>query len=217
MYVWHRLPIWHRDRCEAFEQGAVTVDVQAEIHRVDAEVRGAGLFPGGDVPLPVLLAGAEGIDPRVDADLLRIATDRFGRLAEQLQFRVLGAVDRTHREPAIAEPGGALDRDLGRAADPDRDRPLDRQWIEPGLGDGVEFAAEGDDRLGPEAAEQLDLLLLAPPAGAEVLAERLVLDRVPADADPEPELAGGQDIDLSRLLGDERGLPLGQDHDARNQ
>ena len=46
----------------------MAVDVQAEVHRVDAEMRCSGFLPGGDVALPVLLSGAKGVDPGVDAD-----------------------------------------------------------------------------------------------------------------------------------------------------
>ena len=49
----------------------------------------------------------------------------------------------------------------------------------------------------------------------EVLAECLVLDMVPAYADPQPQAAPGQDVDLGRLLGDQRGLALGGYQDAR--
>ena len=70
---------------------------------------------------------------------------------------------------------------------------------------------EVDDRLGPEAAEHLDLLLRAPSAVPEVLAERLELDVVPAQADSEPEPPAREQVDLGGLLGDEGGLALGQD------
>ena len=81
----------------------------------------------------------------------------------------------------------------------------------------VEFAVEGHRRLGPQAPQQLDLLLgpLAPVA--EVLAERLVLDRVPADADAQPEPAAAEQVDLGGLFGDQRGLALRQDDDPGDQ
>ena len=46
----------------------------------------------------------------------------------------------------------------------------------------------GDDRLGPEPAHQIDLLLEAPGSVLEVHPEPLELDRVPADPDAEPAI-----------------------------
>jgi hypothetical protein len=47
------------------------------------------------------------------------------------------------------------------------------------------FTGEGHRLLGPEATQQLDLFFAPPAAVGEVLAERLVLDGVPADADTQ--------------------------------
>src|SRR5205085_1930233 len=77
--------------------------------------------------------------------------------------------------------------------------------------DRVPAAVERDRRLRPERAEQLDLLLAARAAVAERLAEGLVLDGVPADADPEPQPAAAEQVDLGGLLGHQHGLPLRQD------
>jgi hypothetical protein len=117
------------------------------------------------------------------------------------------------REPAVGEPAGPPVRGGRLAAEPDRDRPLHRHRREPGAGHPLVRAAERDARLGPQPAQQLDLLLDPAASGGEVLAERLVLDLVPAEPDAEPELAAGQQVDLRGLLGDERGLPLRQDDD----
>src|SRR5204863_3348243 len=64
---------------------------------------------------------------------------------------------------------------------------------------------------------QLELFLDALAAIREVLAERLELDGVPADADAETQTSAREDVHLGRLLGDERGLTLRQDEDARDQ
>ena len=64
---------------------------------------------------------------------------------------------------------------------------------------------------------QLDLLLEAAAAVREVLAERLVLDEVPADPEAEPELPVRQQVDLGRLLGEQRRLALRRDDDARDE
>jgi hypothetical protein len=63
-------------------------------------------------------------------------------------------------------------------------------------------------------AAEVDLLAYPAAAIGEVLAERLVLDRVPAQAYAEPELAASEQVNLRCLLGDQRGLPLRQDDDA---
>ena len=51
----------------------------------------------------------------------------------------------------------------------------------------------------------------------EVLAERLELDEVPAEPDAEPEVPASEDVDLGRLLRDERGLPLRQHEHAGDE
>ena len=56
------------------------------------------------------------------------------------------------------------------------------------------------------------------PASAvgEVLTQRLVLDRVPAQSDAEPEATLGEQVHLGRLLGHQGGLPLRQDDPRRS-
>jgi len=51
----------------------------------------------------------------------------------------------------------------------------------------------------------------------DVLAERLELDRVPADADAQAQPSPREDVDRGRLLGDEGRLTLGQDENAGGQ
>ena len=68
-----------------------------------------------------------------------------------------------------------------------------------------------------QPAQQRDLLGHPSSPLAEGLAERLVLDGVPADADAEPEPSLGQQVDLGGLLGDEGGLPLRQDDHPGDQ
>ena len=51
----------------------------------------------------------------------------------------------------------------------------------------------------------------------EVLAQGLVLDVVPADAHAEAQAAAREHVDRRRLLGDQRGLALGQDEDAGDE
>src|ERR1022692_4364208 len=102
-------------------------------------------------------------------------------------------------------------------AEPHRDRPLDRQRRESRPGYLLVAARVRDRALGPQPAQQGDLLGHPGAAVGEALAERLVLDGVPAEADSQPKPAAGQQVHFRRLLGDERGLPLRQDDDAGHQ
>jgi len=56
--------------------------------------------------------------------------------------------------------------------------------------------------LAPQRPEQLDLLVDARPAVGELLAEGLVLDGVPPEADAQAEVPAGEEVDFGRLLGD---------------
>ena len=56
----------------------------------------------------------------------------------------------------------------------------------------MEAAREVDRWFGEEAAEYLDLFFLSRATRLEVLAERLVLDVVPAGPDTEAETAAGR-------------------------
>ena len=85
------------------------------------------------------------------------------------------------------------------------------QRVDAGILDRVVLAGEGDVRLGPQRLHDLDLLLRAAAAVAEILVEAGELDRVPADPDPEPEASAAQHVERGGLLGDEHGLALRQD------
>src|SRR5437870_7289506 len=71
--------------------------------------------------------------------------------------------------------------DLALAAHPYRYRPLDGQGIDAGVGDAMVLSGERHELSRPQRAHHLDLLLDPPSACGEVFAERLELDRVPAD------------------------------------
>ena len=86
-----------------------------------------------------------------------------------------------------------------------------------GAGHPVELAGEGHRALGPQLAEQPDLLLEPSTPAVEVLAQRLVLDGVPSDADTEPESTPGQEIDFGGLLRHQHRRALRQDRDPGDQ
>src|SRR5437867_4606309 len=121
------------------------------------------------------------------------------------------------REPAVGDLGHALEHGLGHAAEPHRNGALDWERIDAGAVEVVVGALEGHDRLGPQLAHDRDLLGDAPAPGVEVLVQRLVLDVVPADADPQTQTPGGEDVHRRGLLGHQRGLALGEDDDAGHQ
>ena len=66
-------------------------------------------------------------------------------------------------------------------------------------------------RLGPQRLHDLDLLLRAAAAVAEILVEADELDRVPADPDAKTEASAAQHVERGSLLGDEHRLALGED------
>ena len=88
-----------------------------------------------------------------------------------------------------------------------------RGRIEPDVAQPVPAALEGDEVLAPEPSQHVHLLFHPAPAVTEVLVQGLELDRVPADADAEPRPSPVEDVELGPLLGDERGLALGEDED----
>src|SRR5260370_33554085 len=73
------------------------------------------------------------------------------------------------------------------------------------------------DLLTPEEAHHLDLFFYDPPSRMEIHAQGLIFYRVPAYPYAEAYLAACENVHLRRLLGDERGLPLREDDDSRNQ
>jgi hypothetical protein len=74
-----------------------------------------------------------------------------------------------------------------------------------------------DERLGSELAEDFDLFFDATPACLKRLAERVVLDVVPANPNAKAEAASTQDVDLRGLLGHEDRLTLRQDENAGHE
>src|SRR5581483_6254883 len=160
---------------------------------------------------PLVRCASGDVDPPLDPDRLRVAPCLLRPAAEALHRRLPAALERALREEAVRDSSGTANRLLGGAADPDRNRPLDGQRVDAGARDRVPAPVEVDDRLRPESPHHLDLLLHPPPAVAEVLAQRLELDEVPAEPDAETEASAREEVDLGRLLGRERRLALRQD------
>ena len=157
------------------------------------------------------------VEPGLDPDLGRVAAGLADIAAELLDLGRALVVRREEREPPVAQPRGPPEDGVGMAAEPDRDRPLDRERVQPGIGDAVVLPLEGYELVGPEQPHDLDLLLDAPRAVPEIHAERFVFHVVPADRHAEPEPAAAEHVERRRLLGHQRSLPLRQDDDAGDE
>src|SRR2546430_2031897 len=112
------------------------------------------------------------------ARLAQIRTER----REALATRIIGL---QMREPAVRDPRDAPHGRVGVAAHPDRDRTLHRQRVEAGAVDAVPASGVVDDLLREEEPQHFDLLLDPTRPVTELLAQRLVLDLVPAKPDAE--------------------------------
>jgi hypothetical protein len=118
----------------------------------------------------------------------------------------------TEENEAVREANRPVERRFAGSSEPDRDRSRGLRY-QCGSVDPVEAAREVDDRVGEQAAKQLDLLLLPRAARAEVLSEGLVLDVVPADAHTEAQPTAGEELNVGCLSCHERGLALRKDED----
>ncbi len=99
-------------------------------------------------------------------------------------------------------------------ADPDRDGSLHRVRGQAGGLDVVEATVDGDALGGPQRAQHRDLLLQDGGPLLERHAEGVVLHLVPPDPETEAEAAAAEQVDLRRLLRQQRGLALGPDEDG---
>ena len=81
----------------------------------------------------------------------------------------------------------------------------------------IEVAVEREQGLGPQLAQERDLLVEALAPGGEVLPQHFVLDIVPPRPDAERESAVREQIEVRSLSGDERGLSLRQDQHPRRE
>src|SRR5688572_726741 len=98
---------------------------QPAAHRVDRRVRRAEAPPLVELALPLLGRALAGVDARLDPEPLPALPGRLAPAAHPLERLRPAALERALREEAVGELGGALERRLGRAADPERDRLLD--------------------------------------------------------------------------------------------
>ncbi len=117
-------------------------------------------------------------------------------------------------QPSAVRPTRRRPPGTGRRAR--RDRPLHRQRGEACPLELVERPSKVTDS-SVHSPRSRPICSSSGGRGSEVLAQGLVLDPVPADAEAEPEPARGQQVDLGGLLGQQGGLALGRDDDAGDQ
>ena len=84
----------------------------------------------------------------------------------------------------------------------------------PAASNVVEAPVHRHALLGPQRAQHGDLLLQNGAPLLERHSERVVLHLVPPDAEPEAEAPAAEQVDLGRLLGQQRGLALRPDEDG---
>ncbi len=178
------------------------------------QVARAGLAPAtGVLGHLVVVAGAV-LHPALELEVRHVAARLRRPLPDDLE-RPLQSAPRTGLgEPAVGDPAHAAQCGGGIGADPDRDGTLHRQRRQPGGLNVVEASVHGHAPLGPQGAQHGDLLLQDGTSLLERHPQRVVLHLVPADPEPEPEAAAAEQVDLGRLLGEQRRLALGPDQDG---
>src|SRR5262245_37209581 len=138
-------------------------------------------FPLGDLLDPRLGWSLANRQSSFNADAHGVPS-RFPRVRMNLFDRCLARFVRpVLREPAVAKPCQTTERPIIGAAEPNRYGALDRQRVQPGVGDPVPPAFEGDQLLSPELAHDFNLLLRTAATVFEVFAEGFVFHGVPAD------------------------------------
>src|SRR3954454_6242167 len=159
---------------------------------------------------PALHSGA----PRVRVALLRTQPDLDPELLAGPAGGVRGGVQpvahlrerpgrvgiaRAGEDQPRAVVDGAADCCGALAAEPDRNA-AERGRIEPDVVEPLATELAGHTPLGPEPLHERDLRIEALAARVEVLTERLVPERVPANAETEPQSAAREHVDLGGLF-----------------
>jgi hypothetical protein len=154
---------------------------------------------------------------RFNAKILRCASRLVQIGVQALNHAAAFLVRRPQCDPSIAEARGTPQRWLGFAAKPDGNRALHRQRIDAGLVDSVPLPLERHHRLRPQRPQDRDLLIHTCTAGAKLRIQALIFHLIPADPNTEPQPPATYDLDLGRLLRDQRSLALREDKDTRRK
>src|SRR6185295_5602507 len=106
------------------------LSVDAPAAGADREVRGAEPTPHLDSGAPLVRPAGCSVEPPLDPERLRVAAGRAQEAVDLLHGRLPATLERPQRQVAVPDRAGALDGRLGRGADPDRDRALDRPRVD---------------------------------------------------------------------------------------
>ena len=117
---------------------------EAVAHGAQAEVGGAQVAPAGDEGAPLVGGAPADVELRLEADGAGVAAGFAGVVVDAGDGRAHRLVRLPPGEPAVADLADPAQGRLGVAADPDRDRALDRQRVDPGRVDPLPLPVEGD-------------------------------------------------------------------------
>ncbi len=131
------------------------------------------------------------IDRRINAEPGSVATELLQILPNPLH-PAFGLAVKWHagKEP-VHQAADPLDRHRAEGTAPDRDWLLHRQGVDAGIADGMVPALKGDQPLRPQLAQDVDLLCKTSAAAGEVLTERFIFHRIPADANAKAQASAG--------------------------
>src|SRR5438132_1385653 len=208
---------------EDFAERPDRVDVrlwrrEASPHRIHRDVAGAKRTPGLDAPVPFVFVQPLNADPGINTKIFAVAASLFEIAMELLNISFDPVVRwPARRHPPLTESRGALEDRLCGTPKPDRNGTLNGQRIDAGIVNVVLCGMVRDQWLGPELTQHLDLLFDPVPTPLKFLAQRIVLDVVPANPNTEAQTSPTQHVDLCGLLGDQGRLALRQDENARHQ
>src|SRR5262249_21218267 len=121
---------------------------QADAHRVQGQV---GRAEGGPFRLeaaPVVRGTSKG-EAGLDAEGAGVAAGVADVAPEALDLGLPALRWMAEGKPAVGDPGGAPEDALVPAAQPDRNRPLDRPRVQAGPVEGVPATRKLDERLRP--------------------------------------------------------------------
>src|SRR5260370_20336049 len=120
--------------------------LQTHAHASNGDTGGACLLPDCSIHNSVFSAANRSAEWRaqvhdiLDAHCSWISSLGSHRLTKRGHF-LLRQLYSENRQPAVAEPGSTAHRRWGVSTDPDRDAPLQRQWVDPRLRNSVKPAA----------------------------------------------------------------------------
>src|SRR5580658_10690729 len=185
---------------------------------VESDVCYARVLPELEFLPPTRLVTGTGGDPNLDAETGGVAAILLRIGAQLCELRFCGAVGGIgQHHPSVAPFCDTPKRQIMMSSEPNRHAAAYWQRIDARIVDLMPAPAEIHMRFGPQSLHELHLFLRTQPPIAEILVEPYELNLVPADPDPQPEPAAAQHVKAGGLLGDQHGLPLGQNEHLRRE